>query len=189
MAARIASLFLIFIIIVGSGVLVYRFFNKPATSKAKILTIDKNGNFTTSEFKLSNSDTFKIKNEANKNYTVKRGDNNTTLVEVDPNSTSKELTLGNDKTTSLYLAGAENKKVVVTTGTPATETAQKTTTTTTTAPPLVQPPSQKSTSQNTLGTTTKKPLPSTGPEDTYLYLILLVVGLRLGKITSRFLPQ
>ena len=192
MAARIASLILILMIVIGGGVLVYRFLKSPESSNVKTLTIDKDANFKTREFNVKNDEVFKIKNEDDKNHTVKRKDTGETVVEVDPNSTSRELSLEDNKKVTLYLAGDENKQTSLVTGNPSTETAEQTKTEETTkktTPPAVTPPATTPPS-NTLGTTTNKtPLPSTGPEESYIYLILLVVGLRFAKITSKFLPK
>ncbi len=192
MAARIASLILILMIVIGGGVLVYRFLKSPESSNVKTLTIDKDANFKTREFNVKNDEVFKIKNEDDKNHTVKRKDTGETVVEVDPNSTSRELSLEDNKKVTLYLASDENKQVALVTGNPSTETAEQTKTEETTkktTPPAVTPPATTPPS-NTLGTTTNKtPLPSTGPEESYIYLILLVVGLRFAKITSKFLPK
>ncbi len=196
MAARIASLILILIIVIGGGVLVYRFLKSPESTSVKTLTIDKDAKFKTKEFNVKNDEVFKVKNEDDKNHTVKRKDTGETVVEVDPNSTSRELSLEDNKKVTLYLAGDENKQVALVTGTPTTETATKTTTedkTKTTTPPASNPPATTppaSTQKDTLGSTTNTtPLPSTGPEEAYIYLILLVVGLRFAKITSKLLPK
>lgn len=192
MAARIASLILILVIVIGGGVLIYRFLKSPESTNVKTLTIDKDANFKTKEFNVKNDEVFKIKNEDDKNHTVKRKDTGETVVEVDPNSTSRELSLEDNKKVTLYLAGNENKQTALVTGNPATETAEKTKTeenSKKTTPPAVTPPATTPPS-STLGTTTNKtPLPATGPEEAYIYLTLLVVGLRFAKITSKFLPK
>ena len=202
MGARIASLVLILIIVIGGGVLAYRFLRPSDTPNVKTLTIDENANFKTKEFTVKNDEVFKVKNEDDKNHTIKRKDTGETVVEIDPRSTSKELSLEDNKKVTLFLAGDENKQVLLTTGTPPTETVDKTkaeqeSTKTTTQPENKTTVTNKtenktsSENKNTLGTTTNNntPLPQTGPEETYIYLILLVVGLRFAKITSKLLPK
>lgn len=196
MAARVASLILILIIVIGGGVLAYRFLRSSDSDNVKTLTIDKDANFKTKEFIVKNDEIFKVKNEDDKNHTVKRKDTGETVVEVDPKSTSKELSLEDNKKVILFLASDESKQVSLVTGTPVTETADKTTQTqddkkTSTADNSQKNDTKTQTNQNTLGTTTNnnQPLPQTGPEEAYIYLILLVFGLKFAKITSKLLPR
>jgi hypothetical protein len=194
MGSRIASLILILIIVIGAGVLAFRFLRSSDSDNVKTLTIDSNGSFKTNEFTVKNDEVFKVKNDDDKNHTIKRKDNGETVVEVDPRSTSKELSLEDNKKVTLYLASDEKKTVEITTGTPSTQAAKKTEETKTeetkkTTPPATTPPTSNPPS-STLGTNTNhQPLPNTGPEEAYIYLILLVVGLRFGKITNKFLPR
>lgn len=194
MAARIASLILILIIVIGGGVLAYRFLRSSDSDNVKTLTIDKNANFKTKEFIVKNDEVFKVKNEDDKNHTVKRKDTGETVVEVDPKATSKELSLEDNKKVILFLASDEGKQVSLVTGTPATETADKSTQTQeekkkTSVTDTQKTDTRTQTSQSTLGTTTNnnQPLPQTGPEESYIYMILLVVGLKFAKITSKLL--
>ena len=193
MAARIASLVLILIIVIGGGVLAYRFLRSSDSTNIKTLTIDKDANFKTKEFNVKNDEVFKVKNDDDKNHTIKRKDTGETVVEVDPKSTSKELSLEDNKKVTLYLAGDENKQVELVTGTPETKTTEKTKTeqetTKTTTPPANNTTTKESEKQTLGSTTNNAPLPQTGPEEAYIYLILLVVGLRFAKITSKFLPR
>jgi len=187
MSTRIASLILVLIIIIGIGVLAYRFIqSSTSNNNIKTLTINKQGKFTTDELKVSNSEVFRVKNEDNKNHTIKRKDTGATVVEVDPNSTSKNLSLEDNKQVTLFLVSNEAEQVSLITGTPPEKTAEKESLKNQNQA-TNQTQIQKGDSLST--NTSNQPLPQTGPKEAYIFLTLLVFGLRLAKISSKLLPN
>lgn len=168
------AIFLIFVAIIIFGiVLIYSYFTRN-NDKSKILAINKDGQFVSSEFKIGNSDILKIKNNDDKNHTVKISGSDKTLVELDSNTTSKTIDFSDNSKTELYLASNSKQKTNIRVGTPKTTTESSTNQT------------QNQTATNVQGISTSNPLPNTGPGDSYLLSLLALVGLILVLVSNYF---
>ncbi|HEY4694413.1 MAG TPA: hypothetical protein VIH52_00380 [Candidatus Nanoarchaeia archaeon] len=167
---RIAVYVVVIAVLIGIGFLIYRFVQGPDSTKVKTLVINKDGKFTTDELKVGNDEVIKVKNEDDKNHTVKKEPSNETFVEVDASSTSRELTLTDNSSTTLYLADDENEKTVAVVGTPEEEEEP-------TPPTATEEPGQVA------GTTDN--LPDTGPEGIYLFPVFAAAGFALIKLSNR----
>lgn len=168
MASRIIALVLILIILIGGGILIFRFFRGPVATSSKTITINKDGKFDQSEIKLKNNEVFKIRNDDNVKQSVKKSSDKSTLVELETGKTSRELKLSNDTKNELYLASSTGEKTSVVVGTPAS---------TQTAPAATEKPTGAvaSTTQN---------LPNTGPGDNFIFFLVIVLGFGLLKASN-----
>jgi hypothetical protein len=175
---RIIAYIVVIVVLVGIGFLVYRFIQSPKSTNVKTLVINQDGKFTTDELKVGNDEVIKVKNEDDKNHTVKKSESNETFVEVDARSTSRELTLEDNTSTSLYLADDENEKTAIVTGTPKTDEEEPT------SPEATEAPNGQ-----TAGATDQNNLPDTGPEGLYLFPIFAGLGIILVKLSNRLLKN
>ncbi len=177
---RGVALLLIIGIVFGGIFLIYSYFSSKNDSKAKILTITKDGKFSTSELKIANTDKFKIKNSDDKNQTVKISTNDKTLVELDSGDTSKELSLKDNSTNTFYLASNTSQKSKIVVGSP---TQNSLTTKTTTAPEATTKPAAGAVNA---ATTNNEPLPNTGPGNSFLLPLAALLGFFLIKVSNLF---
>ncbi len=174
-AISIVGLLLFLVVVVGAGVLIYRFLANGNNSVA-VVTINKDGKFALNNYSVDNKEVFRIQNNTDKNQTIKKSSDKTTLVEVDAKSSSRELTLSENTEAELYLAGDESQKTKIKVGSPP----KKDETTTT--------QEARDESGSTQGTTTTNPsLPSTGPENNLVFVGLALVGLVLYRLSRRLL--
>lgn len=176
MLQRIASLVLILVIVIGGGILVYRFLNRPSSPKVKVLTITSAGKFSPGELKLTNDEVLRIKNQDKKNHTVKKVSDNATVAEIDQGAQSRELTLTDNTKTEVYLAGAEATKATITVGTPPT-------------PPSARDETKTEAKAVQATNNNNKPLPNTGQGEDLIYLGLIVAGFALFKLSNRLLKN
>ena len=116
----LAGLIIFLIIVIGAGVLIYRFIVSD-NAQVKIVLINSEGKFGTGEYTLANDEVFRVQNNSDKNQTVKKSSDKTTLVEVDANSSSRELSLSDNTESELFLAGDESQKTKVKVGSPPKE--------------------------------------------------------------------
>lgn len=173
-AASVVGLIIFLIIVVGAGILIYRFIVNDDTS-AKIILVSSQGKFGANSYTLKNDEVFRIQNDTDKNQTIKKSSDKTTLVEVDAKSSSRELSLSDNSESELYLAGDEAQKVNVKVG---TLPERKTETT----------PESRNETGSTAGTSTQnQSLPNTGPENNLIYVGLALVGLLLYRFSRRLL--
>lgn len=167
----VIGLIVFLVIVVGAGILIYRFVVKD-NSKASVILVNDSGKFAESKYKLDNDDVFRIQNNSDKNQTVKKSSDKTTLVEVNANSSSRELSLADNQITELYLAGDESQKTKITVGSPKEEKPTET--------------EEKKESGTTAGTTTTtENLPNTGPENNLIFLAVAGVGFVLYQVSKK----
>ena len=171
----IVGLIIFLVVVVGAGVLIYRFIVNDNKSVA-VVTINKDGKFAQSSYSVDNKEVFRIQNNTDKNQTIKKSSDKTTLVEVDAKSSSRELTLSDNTDNEIYLAGDESQKTKIKVGTPPkkdeTTTDQET----------------RDESGSTQGTTTTNAdLPNTGPENNLVFVGLALTGLVLYRISRGLL--
>ncbi len=177
---RGVALLLIIGIIFGGIFLIYSYFASKNDAKFKILTITRDGKFSTKELKIANGDKFKVKNSADKNHTVKISRTDKTLAELDSGEISKELDLKDNSTNSFYLASNTNQKSEVVVGKPAQNfTATKTTT----IPEATTKPAEDAVKA---ANTVNEPLPNTGPGELVVYPILAILGYFLFNFSTKF---
>jgi len=172
---KLISAILLVLIIVGAIVLAFVFFR--TTPKVKVLTINSEGKFDSSELKTSNEEVIKIKNEDDRKHTVRNLANNTNIVtDLASNETSGEIVFDDNSRNEIALADDKEVKASVLVGdAPATAEVKRT-------PATVSPPSE---AVDTNG----EPLPDTGPVNNYLYLLALLTGIVLFLGTARLLPN
>ena len=174
-ALSIVGILIFLVVIVGAGILIYRFVVK-GNSGVAVVTINKDGKFALSDYSVDNKKVFRIQNNTDKNQTVKKSGDKTTLIEVDAKSSSRELTFSDNTETEIYLAGDESQKTKIKVGSPP----KKDETTTT--------QEREDQSGTTQGTTTTNPdLPSTGPVNNLVFVLLALVGLVLYRLSRRIL--
>ena len=169
MTSRIASTILILIILIGGGVLIYRFFKGPSATNVKTLTITKDNKFSPTTLKLANNEVLQIKNESNTNHTVKKSSDKSTLADIDAGTTTRSLNLDSNSTVGLYLADNTNTKMTITVGTPKTVANQ---------------PSTQPSSTTPVQATNTTPLPNTGPGDNVIFLAMAGLGAVLYPLTN-----
>ena len=174
-ALSIVGILVFLVVVVGAGILIYRFVVK-GNSGVAVVTINKDGKFALSGYSVDNKKVFRIQNNTDKNQTVKKSSDKTTLIEVDAKSSSRELTLSDNTETEIYLAGDESQKTKIKVGTPPKK--DETTTTQETQ-------DQSGTTQGT--TTTNPDLPSTGPVNNLVFVLLALAGLVLYRFSRRIL--
>ena len=175
---RGVALLLIIGIIFGGIFLIYSYFASKNGAKFKILTITRDGKFSTKGLKIANSDKFKIKNSADKNHTVKISKTDKTLVELDSGEISKELDLKDNSTNSFYLAANANQQSEVVVGNPA---QNSTATKTTTIPEATTKPAEDAVKA---ANTINEPLPNTGPGDSFLLSFAAIIGFMLLRFST-----
>lgn len=177
---RGVALLLIIGIIFGGIFLIYSYFSSKNEDKSKILTITRDGKFSTSELKITNTDKFKIKNSDDINQTVKISKTDKTLVELDSGEISKGLDLKDNSTNSFYLAANENQKTEVVVGNPAQNSKS---TKTTTIPEATTKPAEDAVKA---ANTVNEPLPNTGPGELVIYPLLAILGYFFLKLSNKF---
>ena len=170
----LAGLIIFLIIVIGVGVLIYRFIVSD-NAQVKIVLINSEGKFGTGEYTLANDEVFRVQNNSDKNQTVKKSSDKTTLVEVDANSSSRELSLSDNTESELFLAGDESQKTKVKVGSPPKEEESE-------AVPEAREPG------TTAGTSTENQnLPNTGPENNLIFVGFALVGALLYRFSLKIL--
>lgn len=169
----IIGLIIFLIVIVGAGILIYRFVVRD-NSNASVIVISDSGKFSKSEYKLGNDDVFRIQNNSDKNQTIKKSSDKTTLVEVNANSSSRELSLPDNQVSELYLAGDESQKTKIQVGEVKEETDK-------------EEPTKETSNQgsNEPVTPPARNLPDTGPENNLIFLALAGAGFVLYKLSKK----
>lgn len=174
-AAGIFGLLIFLVIVIGAGILIYRFVVSENTDRA-VIVINNEGEFINDEQTLENDEVFYVQNHSNENQTVKKSSDDSTLVEVSANSPSRELTLPANTSVELYLAGDQNQKISVKVGEPPASES---------APEEANTESDGST-QGTSTTSQSQPLPNTGPENNLIFVGLILLGGLLYKVSKKF---
>lgn len=70
-AFSILGLIIFLIIVVGAGILIYRFVVSDNTEAATVV-INEDGKFALDSYKFKNDEVFKIQNKSNENQTIKK---------------------------------------------------------------------------------------------------------------------
>ncbi len=179
-AGGIIGLLIFVFILFGAGILIYRFIVTGNASTA-VIVINKDNQFVLDSYSIDNDEVFKIQNNSDKNQTVKKISDKTTLVEVAANSTSRELSLSDNSSVGLYLASNEKETVTVKVGSPKTSDTDST-----------DESKTDSTTTNNSGstagtTTTTENLPNTGPENNLVFVLLALAGFGLYGLSKRIL--
>ncbi len=187
MSVRAATIIIGLLLVALIAFLLFNFISAFFRNE-KLLTVKDGPIFESTEIRVDNGATVKIKNQDSVRHEIVTEDTNKTLVTVEEGKTSDKLDLEDDTIYDLVLAEDSTAKTKLIVGTPEEEptptetdlsaistptpTLTITPTVTTTPTPISTPtPTRESTSS-----ATGRPLPNTGPEDDLKIFLLMILG-------------
>lgn len=174
-AVSLIALIIFLVLVFGAGILIYRFI-VSGNAETGVVVIDRNSKFVLDSYYFGNDAVFKIQNNSDKNQTVKKSSDQSTLVEIEANATSRELSLADNSETELFLAGNTSEKTKIKVGNPSASTETN-----------KESPEGTSEPGETAGTTTATDLPNTGPDNNLIFIGLAAVGFLLYRFSRRLL--
>lgn len=197
MLGRIITIVLIFLVVAVVGIIIINLLGNPF-SNVKTLTINRNGEFTTQELRLTNDQKIKIKNDDDIAHEVRSSTPEKDIADVAARRSSEEITLDDNTRYELGMSENDNTAVLivgepeeteeeessVTSVPTATPTATLTTSPTKTPTPTVTPTPR---TQGSVSTSSgNQNLPRTGGEDYLIFLMVILIGLGIYRYSHIF---